>query len=124
MGTSPPDPQEVAALRGLVDGFIQERLQLKLEKLKGIVDSLRPEVEEVVEHRVDTRLAACLVRLDHVGSPASKAAIASRTWAASAALLRLFSRVLGLIASITRLPAGSAWRRPRVLRLGSSSGLP
>ena len=35
MVTSPPDPQEVAALRGLVDGFIQERLQLKLEKLKG-----------------------------------------------------------------------------------------
>lgn len=35
MVTSPPDPQEVAALRGLVDGFIQERLQLKLDKLKG-----------------------------------------------------------------------------------------
>lgn len=29
-----PDPQEVAALRGLVEGFIQERLQLKLDKLK------------------------------------------------------------------------------------------
>lgn len=35
MVTSPPDPQEVAALRDLVDGFIQERLQLKLDKLKG-----------------------------------------------------------------------------------------
>jgi len=35
MVTSPPDPQELAALRGLVDGFIQERLQLKLDKLKG-----------------------------------------------------------------------------------------
>jgi len=35
MVTSPPDPQKVAALRGLVHGFIQERLQLKLDKLKG-----------------------------------------------------------------------------------------
>lgn len=34
MVISPPDPQEVAALRGLVEGFIQERLQLKLDKLK------------------------------------------------------------------------------------------
>lgn len=34
MVTQIPDPQEVAALRGLVDGFIQERLQLKLDKLK------------------------------------------------------------------------------------------
>lgn len=34
MVTTPPDPQEVAALRALVDGFIQERLQLKLDKLK------------------------------------------------------------------------------------------
>jgi len=34
MVTSPPDPQEVAALRGLVDGFIQERLQPKLEAIK------------------------------------------------------------------------------------------
>jgi len=32
---SHPDPQEVAAVRSLVDGFIQERLQLKLDKLKG-----------------------------------------------------------------------------------------
>ena len=30
-----PDPTEIAALRSLVDGFIQERLQLKLDKLKG-----------------------------------------------------------------------------------------
>ena len=29
-----PDPQEVAAIRAVVDGFIQERLQLKLDKLK------------------------------------------------------------------------------------------
>ena len=35
MVTQTPDPTEVAALRGLVDGFIQERLQLKLDKLKG-----------------------------------------------------------------------------------------
>jgi CRISPR-associated protein Csy1 len=34
MVISPPDPHQVAALRGLVDGFIQERLQLKLDKLK------------------------------------------------------------------------------------------
>ena len=34
MVTSPPDPQEVAALRGLVDGFIQERLQSKLDEYK------------------------------------------------------------------------------------------
>lgn len=41
MVTSPPDPQEVAALRGLVDGFIQERLQLKLDKLKGDEDEVQ-----------------------------------------------------------------------------------
>ena len=41
MVTSPPDPQEVAALRGLVDGFIQERLQLKLDKLKGDDDEVQ-----------------------------------------------------------------------------------
>ena len=34
MVTQIPDPQDVAALRSLVDGFIQERLQLKLDKLK------------------------------------------------------------------------------------------
>jgi CRISPR-associated protein Csy1 len=34
MVTSPPDPQDVAALRGLVDGFIQERLQSKLDEYK------------------------------------------------------------------------------------------
>lgn len=40
MVTSPPDPQEVAALRALMDGFIQERLQLKLDKLKGDADEV------------------------------------------------------------------------------------
>jgi CRISPR-associated protein Csy1 len=34
MVTQIPDPQEVAALRGLVDGFIQERLQPKLDAIK------------------------------------------------------------------------------------------
>lgn len=34
MVTQIPDPQEVAALRGLVDAFIKERLQLKLDKIK------------------------------------------------------------------------------------------
>lgn len=34
MVTQTPDPIEVAALRGLIEGFIQERLQLKLDKLK------------------------------------------------------------------------------------------
>lgn len=41
MVTQIPDPQEVAALRGLVDGFIQERLQLKLDKLKGDDDEVQ-----------------------------------------------------------------------------------
>lgn len=41
METSPPDPQEVAVLRGLVDGFIQERLQLKMDKLKGDDDEVQ-----------------------------------------------------------------------------------
>jgi CRISPR-associated protein Csy1 len=41
MTDSPPDPIEVAALRGLVDGFIQERLQLKLDKLKGDDDEVQ-----------------------------------------------------------------------------------
>lgn len=35
MATQISDPKEAATLRGLVDGFIQERLQLKLDKLKG-----------------------------------------------------------------------------------------
>lgn len=41
MVTQIPDPQEVAALRSMVDGFIQERLQLKLDKLKGDVDEVQ-----------------------------------------------------------------------------------
>jgi CRISPR-associated protein Csy1 len=41
MVTQIPDPQEVAAMRGLVDGFIQERLQLKLDKLKGDDDEVQ-----------------------------------------------------------------------------------
>ena len=41
MVTSPLDPQEVAALRCMVDGFIQERLQLKLDKLKGDEDEVQ-----------------------------------------------------------------------------------
>lgn len=35
MVTQIPDPQEVAALRGLVDGFIRKRLQDKLAEIKG-----------------------------------------------------------------------------------------
>jgi hypothetical protein len=51
---------------------------------------------------------------------APSSAMASRTWAASSAVLRLLARVLGLIASCTLQPAGSAWRSPSVQRLGSS----
>ena len=40
MVTSSPDLQEVAALRALVDGFIQERLELKLDKLTGDEDEM------------------------------------------------------------------------------------
>jgi hypothetical protein len=49
MVTSPPDPQEIAALRGLVDGFIQERMQLKLDEIKG--DSPEAEVKKSVLHQ-------------------------------------------------------------------------
>lgn len=49
MVSSPPDPQEVAALRGLVDGFIQERLQLKLDEIKG--DSAEAEVKKSALHQ-------------------------------------------------------------------------
>lgn len=49
MVTQMPDPQEIAALRGLVDGFIQERLQVKLDEVKG--DSVEAEAKKVALHQ-------------------------------------------------------------------------
>lgn len=50
MVISPSDPHQVAALRGLVDGFIQERLQLKLDKIKD-------NEEEAASKRLDLQQA-------------------------------------------------------------------
>lgn len=59
MVTTPPDPQEVAALRGLVEGFIQERLQLKLDKLKSDNEESLLEQRQVLQqaHVRETWLA-------------------------------------------------------------------
>jgi CRISPR-associated protein Csy1 len=67
MVTSPPDPQEVAALRGLVDGFIQERLQLKLEKLKGDDDEVQAQRLSLQQaHLRETWLADAAKRVDWI----------------------------------------------------------
>lgn len=52
MVIAPPDPQEVAALRRLVDGFIQERLQLKLDKLKGDNAEVQVQVQSLQQAHV------------------------------------------------------------------------
>lgn len=67
MVTSPPDPQEVAALRGLVDGFIQDRLQLKLDKLEGDEDEVQ--AQRLALHRAHVRetwLADAAKRVDWI----------------------------------------------------------
>jgi CRISPR-associated protein Csy1 len=67
MVISPPDPQEVAALRGLVDGFIQERLQLKLDKLKGdedVVQAQRLSLQQA--HVRETWLADAAKRVPQI----------------------------------------------------------
>jgi CRISPR-associated protein Csy1 len=67
MVTSPPDPQEVAALRGLVDGFIQERLQLKLDKLKGDDDEVQAQRLSLQQAHVrETWLADAAKRVDWI----------------------------------------------------------
>ncbi len=49
MVTQIPDPQEVAALRGLVDGFIQERLQPKLDAIKADDKDAQVKKDELTE---------------------------------------------------------------------------
>jgi CRISPR-associated protein Csy1 len=67
MVTSPPDPQEVAALRGLVDGFIQERLQLKLDKLKGDEDEVQAQRLSLQQAHVrETWLADAAKRVSQI----------------------------------------------------------
>ncbi len=67
MVTSPPDPQEVAALRGLVDGFIQERLQLKLDKLKGDEDEVQAQRQSLqLAHVRESWLADAAKRVPQI----------------------------------------------------------
>lgn len=67
MVTSPPDPQDVEALRGLVDGFIQERLQLKLDKLKGTEDEVQAQRLSLQHaHMRETWLANAAKRVDWI----------------------------------------------------------
>ncbi|MGV0958697.1 MAG: type I-F CRISPR-associated protein Csy1 [Limnohabitans sp.] len=67
MVTQIPDPQEVAALRGLVDGFIQERLQLKLDKLKGDDDEVQAQRLSLQQAHVrETWLADAAKRVSHI----------------------------------------------------------
>lgn len=67
MVTSPPDPQEVAALRGLVDGFIQERLQLKLDKLKGDEDEVQTQRQSLqLAHVREVWLADAAKRVSQI----------------------------------------------------------
>lgn len=67
MVTSPHDPQEVAALRGLMDGFIQERLQLKLDKLKGDDDEVQAQRLSLQQAHVrETWLADAAKRVSHI----------------------------------------------------------
>jgi CRISPR-associated protein Csy1 len=73
MVTSPPDPQEVAALRGVVDGFIQERLQLKLNEIKG--DSAEAEAKKSALHRKYMRQ----IWLDDAAKRVSQIQLASHT---------------------------------------------
>jgi CRISPR-associated protein Csy1 len=56
MVTQIPDPQEVAALRGLVDGFIQERLQLSLKRIEKLkIDDALKQVQRAAEKQRHNR---------------------------------------------------------------------
>lgn len=67
MVTSQPDPQDAAALRGLVDGFIQERLQLKLDKLKGDEDEVQAQRLNLQQAHVrETWLADAAKRVSQI----------------------------------------------------------
>lgn len=60
----PPDPQDVAAVRTVVDAFIQERLKLKLDKLKDDEDAKRQVL--YAEHRRETWLADAAKRVTQI----------------------------------------------------------
>ena len=91
MVTSPPDPQEVAALRGLVDGFIQERLQLKLDKLKGDEDEVQAQRLSLQQAHVrETWLADAAKR---VKSEWNSAAIAGDMAASLYGLTKLAEKI-------------------------------
>jgi CRISPR-associated protein Csy1 len=62
-----PDPQEVAAIRAVVDGFIQERLQLKLDKLKDDDEASQAKRTSLrQEHARETWLADAAKRVQKV----------------------------------------------------------
>ena len=64
MTLSPPDPQESAALRTVVETFIQERLQLKLDKLSEGEDDKRQQLRE--DHQRETWLADAARRVTQI----------------------------------------------------------
>ena len=53
--TVPPDPQDIAALRAVIDAFIEERLQAKLDKLGEDADAPRQKLRE--EHQREVWIA-------------------------------------------------------------------
>lgn len=64
MTLSPPDPQESASLRTVVETFIQERLQLKLDKLGDEDDDKRQQLRE--DHQRETWLADAARRVTQI----------------------------------------------------------
>ena len=64
MTLSPPDPQESAALRTVVETFIQERLQLKLDKLGDEDDDKRQQLRQ--DHQRETWLADAARRVTQI----------------------------------------------------------
>lgn len=64
MSPSPPDPQESAALRMVVESFIQERLQLKLDKLGDEDDGKRQQLQQ--DHQREVWLADAARRVTQI----------------------------------------------------------
>lgn len=64
MTLSPPDPQESAALRAVVETFIQERLQLKLDELGGGQDDKRQKLH--ANYQRETWLADAARRVTQI----------------------------------------------------------
>ncbi len=64
MNQTPPDPQTSASLRSLVETFIQERLQLKLDKLGDAEDDKRLRLQQ--DHQREAWLADAARRVTQI----------------------------------------------------------